>query len=798
MNNPAAAGAAATPAHPAKPLLAPTIGALQVRGKTAPAVLTTAPNLVGLLLALRRRWMLALLLGLVGSALAAGVTWFVQKTTFTARTLLHVSSSPYQILNDSHGNQGDFNNYQRTQVALVRSRLVLNGALHNTKVAALPVVQEKLDPVAWLEKEIQVDFSLAPEILRIAMTGQDPAELTPIVDAVRDAYVKDIVYKEHTQQSIRLNRLKDAHGEYDDKLRNKKKQLDQLTNTVGSKEASTLALMDEIAVMQLHGMQNYLFNVQQELFKAQMLLKLEKDKVDGLAGTSVSDDVVEEYVKKDPGMERLIKALVAKQNYVDTFKAGAKDPNNEPRLQMAEKELEADKKAVEDLRTKIRPELKAKLGDQFKAQARMQLDGLSQQVAFLEKLEKGLNLEVRTRSEKMERFKKDRVSVEYLQDEISANDDVFKRIGKQMTNLEIELQAPERVTTLEEAVAVKDTDGRLAKSGMAGVAVFALIIFAVAFLEFRKRLVNTVDDVVRGLDLRLMGTLPAIPDRARGSMGTSNHPRDLYWQSLLTESVDAARTMLLHMAQDGSHQVVMVTSAVGGEGKTLLSCHLAASLARGGFRTLLVDCDLRRPAVHKLLNLAGEPGFSDVLRGQIDPADTLQAGPLEGLWVMASGRSDTAAFQALAKHRSKAIFKGLKEQFDFIVVDSAPILAVADSLLIGQCVDGVVFSILRDVSRLPAVYNAYERLATLRVHIFGAVVNGTEADYYRARYAYRQTPDVDDDGPDVQETADDNAGAEVADAPNDKESAQVQMAPDNHDGSKGQKGPDDHHGSTEQ
>jgi capsular exopolysaccharide synthesis family protein len=192
------------------------------------------------------------------------------------------------------------------------------------------------------------------------------------------------------------------------------------------------------------------------------------------------------------------------------------------------------------------------------------------------------------------------------------------------------------------------------------------------------------------------------------------------------------------MAQQESHKVVMVTSAVCGEGKTLLSCHLAASLARAGYRTLLVDCDLRRPSVHKVLGISACPGFSDVLRGEMDVSAAVQEGPLENLWVMPAGYAEFAAFQALAQHRSKDIFKVLKEQYDFVVVDSAPVLAVADSLLIGQCVDSVVFSVLRDVSRLPTVYHAYERLATLKVHILGAVVNGTEADYYRARYAYRE------------------------------------------------------------
>ena len=181
----------------------------------------------------------------------------------------------------------------------------------------------------------------------------------------------------------------------------------------------------------------------------------------------------------------------------------------------------------------------------------------------------------------------------------------------------------------------------------------------------------------------------------------------------------------------------MVTSADGGEGKTLLSCHLAVSMARAGYRTLLMDCDLRRPAIHKILDLVPKPGLCELMRGEIDATAAIQKGPVDGLWVVAAGQTDVIALRALAQQRCRDWFKKFKEQYDFVIVDSAPVLPVADSLQIGQCVDGVILSILRNVSRLPAVFAAYERLATLRVHILGAVVNGVDSDYYRIRYPFQ-------------------------------------------------------------
>src|SRR5205823_3082907 len=203
---------------------------------------------------------------------------------------------------------------------------------------------------------------------------------------------------------------------------------------------------------------------------------------------------------------------------------------------------------------------------------------------------------------------------------------------------------------------------------------------------------------------------------------------DRYWQSVITESVDAIRTQLVHAARTDGLHVVMVTSAVGGEGKTSLASQLAASLARAWRKTLLIDGDLRNPAAHKLFDLPLEPGFSEALRGEINLTDAVKPTLLSRLWLMPAGHWDAHAVQALAQEGVASMFEQLKQQYDFIVVDSCPVLPVADSLLLGQHVDGVIFSVLRDVSRLPSIQAAQHKLRSLGVRTLGAVVIGASDD----------------------------------------------------------------------
>src|ERR1700722_19022334 len=180
----------------------------------------------------------------------------------------------------------------------------------------------------------------------------------------------------------------------------------------------------------------------------------------------------------------------------------------------------------------------------------------------------------------------------------------------------------------------------------------------------------------------------------------------------------------------------MVTSAGSGEGKTTLTTQLAASLARAWKRTLVIDGDLRHPAAHKLFDVPPEPGLAEVLRGEVEPADAIRATPFARLWLLPAGNGDNHAIQALAQDNVGSLFEQLKQQYDFILIDTPPVLPVTDTLLLGQHVDGVVMSVLRDVSRAPAVYAAQQKLAPLGVTMLGAVVLGTEAEFGNQSYGY--------------------------------------------------------------
>jgi capsular exopolysaccharide synthesis family protein len=225
-----------------------------------------------------------------------------------------------------------------------------------------------------------------------------------------------------------------------------------------------------------------------------------------------------------------------------------------------------------------------------------------------------------------------------------------------------------------------------------------------------------------------------LPSKARSGSLVARTDKERYWYNLLLESIDATRTMLIHSARAGNHRVVMVTSALSGEGKTSLASHLATSLARSGQRTVLVDADLRSPSIHRLFELTPDPGMSELLRGESSLADVLASTAIEELKVITAGNCDHQTLRILAQGGMGGIFAELKENYDFVIVDTSPVLPVADASMIAQQCDAALFSILRDVSRKAKIMAAYQRLSTLGVRILGAVVTGGHDGDYGKNY----------------------------------------------------------------
>src|SRR5262249_5770374 len=350
----------------------------------------------------------------------------------------------------------------RTQVAYIKSRLVLNAALNDAKVKNLRIVQDEIDPLLWLEKNIQADFLTAPEILRIHMTGDEPKELVAIVDAVRDAYFKEVRGREVGWRDQRLKLLQEIYGEAERKLSEKRNVLKGMSEDLGSaKETQAMERTQEMYWKTLDNVQSELLQTQAKLRKLKMEFEIQRAQQPKNGEVAVPQNMIEEWVEKDPAVQDLLRRIAQFESDIEHLKKTLTQPDNDTAYKRAMAGRDEAQKELHQNRQKLRETYTKKIAVDLKS-SRVNYQN---EIAILDAQFKWLDEEFKARLGSFQLLNKTRVSVEWLRDEIKLEDELAKKMKSQIEHLQIEMKAPERFTVLEEAYSVPDQDTRIKKAG---------------------------------------------------------------------------------------------------------------------------------------------------------------------------------------------------------------------------------------------------------------------------------------------------------------------------------------------
>jgi polysaccharide biosynthesis transport protein len=695
-----------------------------------PLVLSAPPNPLALFRALRRRWRMALFAGLLLAALVTIACWlFLPPAKHTARTLLRIPPGNPFLFRTSEP-VPEILDHQRNQIAMVKSRLVLNSALKDRKVADLSLLRDKADPIEWLERELQADFQIAPEVMRIVLVGDEPADMVVLVNVIREAYYREILEKERADRNDRLTLLNQSLQRYDSQLRTRKEEQRKFEKLAGGRDPGIRGLVQAFMQQQLNWAERELLQTQSDLRRCRSDYAVSQSAEKGLETVPVSEALLDDHLSKEPSVQASRASIQNLQVVLeDTIKVAQEGENSAKAGEIRKKIADAQQSMIL-LRKKIMPGVLEELKQRNHFEAVRTVQQLQSRIGILEEDEKILTKEV-DQIRLAIKEKADNVGKADAEREDMANlEDTVKRISAEAAALEFELQAPIRYRVLEEAIVLKPTDNKrvFLISGGAGLSTLAIVLLMFALTEFKTRRLDGPDQVVFGLGLPLVGSIPDI----------SNHDADQIGgeQSVLNEAVDTVRTILLRADEHEKMRVVLITSAQSGEGKTSLSTRLAASLAQVGYSTLLIDGDLRNPIAHRVFDLERGPGFCDVLRREVALDDVIRETNVGRLSMITAGRWSGDATRALAQDGTRQLIEGLRDRFDFIIIDSSPVLPVVDPLLLGKYSDGAILSVLREVSRMPNIFAAYQRLSAGGVRVIGAVMSGVKADQYGGYYEY--------------------------------------------------------------
>lgn len=285
--------------------------------------------------------------------------------------------------------------------------------------------------------------------------------------------------------------------------------------------------------------------------------------------------------------------------------------------------------------------------------------------------------------------------------------------------------------TLDRARLVSPTSGRTTRvgPGVATVAAWAAVVGLVLGVDF-DLLFQVLDETVTSrADLRKasggLAVLGAIPESREAATLASRQSRG----SPAAEGYRMLQAVLLAARREPRIHTLQITSPGPGAGKTTTVANLGLALAEAGRDVVLVDADLRRPALHERFGLANDVGLTSVALGSVPVSDALQPVPGQArLRVLASGTLVQRPGQLMSSQRMAAAFETLRHMADVVVIDTPPVLSAADALVVSRLVDSTVVVASSGRTKRRDVARALEELRKVEAPVVGLVLNGGDGD----------------------------------------------------------------------
>ncbi|HEV3119082.1 MAG TPA: Wzz/FepE/Etk N-terminal domain-containing protein, partial [Gemmataceae bacterium] len=301
--------------------------------------------------ALGRRWRLALGLGVLLGTGAALAMVFGRPVTYTSYALLEVSSTENKILPTTGGDDSS-KTYQKTQVALIKSRSMLLAALRDNKARKVSFLQNVPDPAAWLEGELQVGFIEGTDLLRIALTEANPQEIAEVVNAVKKVYLEENTKKERSDKLTHLSELENLCSKMDEKILHQRENVRKLGQILQTSDPAALTLKQKQALEEWGTLRKELQGLQKKKRDLGTRVFIEMQRIKAAESAPVPATQIDNELERDP---KLKEAFTSKETLERKLKTDYDEGS--PKYLDQKKKLEEAKTKYDQLRAAKQKEL---------------------------------------------------------------------------------------------------------------------------------------------------------------------------------------------------------------------------------------------------------------------------------------------------------------------------------------------------------------------------------------------------------------------------------------------------------
>lgn len=550
------------------------------------------------------------------------------------------------------------------------------------------------------------------QIINISYQSDDPAEAAEIINAVADAYIEFGL-------EARLSSLKDTAKWLTEQLEDLRLTLQQSEDKLAAVRTQS-GLMDteqqaRIANTQLSNLNTELLRAQTKLSQAQELFsqvqKMDKSKGDYLSlGPVLQNLTIRDLVREQSNVSRLVEELSERYG------------EKHPKMMAARSDLTS---ATANLNREV-----DKIVENIEKEYRL----AQVQVENVQEL-------MNKNKAELQSFQGSSFEITRLEREVENNRRVYESFLGRLMEADVSGDYDASNVRIIDRATVPDFPIKPRVSLiLAGSLIFGL--FAGVVLAFLREVLGNVfrtpDQIEEQLNVSSLGVTPLIKKSKKSVAPEKQYLDDQ--RSTFAEAINSIRTGLLFSDIDNPPKTVLITSTVGSEGKTTLAINLAVAFSQLD-KTLLIELDLRKPAVSKDLGLTNNVGLSDILAGDLnvkikgDELTKVEGAP--NLRVLTCGTIPPNPMELLSSKRFAALLESLKGQFSHIVIDSPPTLPVSDACVLSKLADATVIAVKAEDTKINMAKETITRLRKVNANITGVVLTQAspqKMSYYGEHY----------------------------------------------------------------
>jgi len=683
-------------------------------------------SIVGMLL---QRWVTALIVSLLCAALSLSAVWLVLKPKYEVGASIHVAPVERHILftDPTQDVAVNYRQYVGTEAASILSPVVIEAALNEPEVRTLPLVVASVDPVATIQDKVQVQQRQGTEWLDVTMTGRDPEQMVLIVNAVIDSYLRRRNEQQRSWDDRILRSLRQEEAELEAKLQVKARQLQQTAVTKGLSSAEPSGAMLDTWMAEL---QKLLAEAKKTRAIAEANMASRKSDLELQVGDEASDERVaatfEAFLASHPEMQQLKSELRAVElDALDDARLG-RGPNH-PDVQGRDARIAAMRRRIDVQRQ----DLQSVFASSRKQQLQLEIIALDRDV-------RSAAVEVRVFEEELARLGSMRSDVasqlfelENLRHERQSLEASLAQVREKIWTVDVEQNRTARVSLASEA-RVPTAPNKDIRFKFSAIACMLSVFCGLGAALMRARMdtrLREPEQVAERLGIRVLGSVQLVNGVAAQGNGAAAHLA----RQLAAPMRGISAALLAGSTAAGSHSR-LITSPTPGSGKSSLAVNLARTLASSERRVLLIDADNNRLGATRSAGLLDKPGLFDLLSGTASKEEVIHATDLGFLSVLPAGARNERFGELLTAKHTQALLAKLFAGYDEVIIDSPPVLATSDAVVLATLVDEVVLVLRAGRSTRQEASAAQHSLAAVGANVVGVILNAV--DPKRSRYGY--------------------------------------------------------------